>query len=260
MRKLPVLSGALVFLLCFGTVPRAQAPKAVKMTPTAYDDGKSCPNNCDSHVVFHNGHNGTLNAYELSSSRTAPKKCVQGQPCKICFSGDESNCLIATYRGAGPPRGKFDFTPAFYAEVCTKSDIPSALIPQCREANKTVKILKERINCFETPEHEQCKTLMTSAAKRKAADDVLYDECKALGEATFNAKHKNQPKLQRSNDCAYEKIATGKNSKGNTWRRLLDGACRPETYVGRDGLDCCSNNLYGVALVGRECMHFFPKK
>lgn len=44
-------------------------PPAVNMTPAVYDDGKSCPNDCDAHVVFHPRHNGTADAYDPSGSR-----------------------------------------------------------------------------------------------------------------------------------------------------------------------------------------------
>src|SRR5947209_10477168 len=93
---------------------RIDAPAAVNMTPTVYDDGKSCPNGCDAHVVFHPRHNGTANAFDPSSSRAAPRECVVGQQCRICFSASDASCMLATYRGAGPPPGRFDFTPAFY--------------------------------------------------------------------------------------------------------------------------------------------------
>jgi hypothetical protein len=102
---------------------------------------------------------------------------------------------------------------------------------------------------------------MDKAATQKAADDVLYDECKRLGEAVFNRKYTDNPAMQREHDCAYEKLGTGgPNSKGQSWKRLLGGACRPGTYVGKDGLDCCSGSLYAAAMLGGECKSFFVKK
>ncbi len=255
---------SILSLVCFsGAVESGlpAVPQARKMIATIYDDGKSCPNNCDAHVVFHPTHNGTRNAFDPSSSRSAPRKCTPGQPCRICFSEDDSSCMLATYRGGGPDVGRFDFTPAFYEENCPKPNLPAAFAGQCRSAQPTVDILKNQINCISNPEHEKCKALMETVAKRKAADDELYEECKTLGEPAYNRKYRNQPRKQRSNDCAYEQLRTGgPNRKGERWRRLLDGACRPGTYVGRDGLDCCSGSLYAAAMLGSECRSFFVKR
>lgn len=239
----------------------ATAPQASSMIATIYDDGKSCPNNCDAHVVFNPTHNGTRNAFDPASSRDAPRKCSVDQPCKICFSADASSCMVATYRGAGPAVGRFDFTPAFFEENCSKPNLPMAFANKCRSAQSAIDMLNNRVNCVKNPGHEKCKVLMDTVAKRKAADDVLYDECKKIGEAAFNKKYVGQPKMQRSNDCSYEKLRTGgPNSKGERWRRLLDGACRSGTYVGRDGLDCCSGSVYAAAFLGSECMQFFVTK
>jgi hypothetical protein len=230
-------------------------PPAVNMTPTVYDDGRSCPNDCDAHVVFHPNHNGTRNAFDPSSPRSAPRRCVKGEPCRICFSEAESSCMTATYRGAGPPPRRFDFTPAFYEANCPSAGLPPPLAAQCRAAERALPALRERVNCVATPEHERCRTLMQAAARRKAADDLLYEECLRVGEAVFN---RNKPaRQQRSLECAYERFGTGRNSRGVTWRKLLDGACRPGTYAGRDGLDCCTGSLYEAALLGRECSLFF---
>ena len=233
------------------------APQARNMVATIYDDGKSCPSNCDAHVVFHPVQNGTRNAFDPAGSRSAPKKCVPGQECRICFSEDESSCMLAMYRGAGPEVGRFDFTPDFYEENCGKPNLPAVFAGQCRSARPAIEALKNQINCIANPEHEKCKALMETMTRRKAADDALYDECKSLGEAAFNRKHSSEPAKQRTNDCAYEKLRTGVNSRGQRWRRLLDGACRPGTYVGKDGLDCCSGSLFAAAMLGRECRGFF---
>jgi hypothetical protein len=234
------------------------APQARNMIATIYDDGKSCPNNCDAHVVFNPRHNGTSNAFDPSSSPNAPARCTVGQACKICFSADASSCMLATYRGAGPAVGRFDFTPAFFEENCPKANLPIAFATQCRTAKPAMDRLALRINCIQNPEHERCRALMETVARRKAADDVLYDECKSMGEAAFNRKYRNRPRMQRTNDCSYEMLRTGgPNSRGERWRRLLDGACRPGTYVGRNGLDCCSGSLYAAAFLGSECTQFF---
>lgn len=230
-------------------------PPAVDMTPTVYDDGRSCPNDCDAHVVFHPSHNGTRNAFDPSSTRSAPTKCVAGRPCTICFSEAASSCMTATYRGAGPPKKRFDFTPAFYEENCERPSLPPPVATQCRNARLAMPALESKVNCVATPEHEKCRALMQEAARRKAADDLLYEECLREGEVRFNSDKPSR--LQRSLGCAYERFGTGRNSAGVTWRRLLDGACRPGTYAGRDGLDCCTGSLYEAALLGRECALFF---
>lgn len=250
------VGASLLLLTCllYGASSSLTAPQATNMIATIYDDGKSCPNNCDAHVVFAQRHNGTRNAFDPASSRSTPKKCDLGQQCKICFSENESSCMLATYRGSGPPAGRFDFTPAFYEENCPNPNLPAVFARQCREAQPAMARLKKQINCVTNPEHAKCKTMMQAAARRKAADEIVYNECKTLGEPAFNQKYKNQPRMQRSNDCVYEKLSLG---GGGRWRRLLAGACRAGTYVGRDGLDCCSENLYAAALFGRECRGFF---
>jgi hypothetical protein len=228
--------------------------QAVNMEATIYDDGKSCPGNCDAHVVFAPRHNGTRNAFAPSSSREAPAKCVAGEQCRICFAEDPASCMLATYRGAGPPTGRFDFTPAFFEANCPRSGLPAPFASQCRNAQPALNRLQRQINCIANPTHQRCRTLISTLTQRKAADKTLYDECKRLGEPAFNRKYARQPRLQRSNDCAYEQQ---RNGGGGRWRRLLDGACRTGHYVGRDGLDCCSGNLYAAALLGRECRGFF---
>lgn len=254
---------SLLLLACFlqlVVTSSGAARQARSMVATVYDDGKSCPGGCDAHVVFHRIHNGTRNAFDPASDRSAPRRCTVGQPCKICFSEDASSCMLATYRGGGPPVGRFDFTPAFFEENCPKPDLPSALALKCRSAQDAMPSLENRVNCVANPTHERCRALMDAAAKRKAADDELYAECQRLGEAAFNRRYRNQPRMQRSLNCSYERFGTGRNSRGITWRRLLDGACRPGTYAGRDGLDCCTGSLYEAALLGRECAHFFVRR
>ena len=231
--------------------------QATMMTATVYDDGRSCPNNCDAHVVFSAKHNGTGHAFATTSTRLKPAKCVVGQPCRICFAADDASCMTAAYRGEGPHAGRFDFTPAFLEQNCPKAPLPKQFAALCQSAEPRAAQLSKLVNCIAQPDHEKCKPIMSAAVARKAADDVLYVECKKMGEAAFNKKHAADPAVQRSNDCAYESAPTAKNSKGQTWRRLLDGACRPGTYAGRDGLDCCSGSVLAAALLGPECRHFF---
>lgn len=237
----------------------AAAPAKILMA-TIYDDGKSCPNDCDAHVVFHFSINGTRNAFDPQSPRSAPRKCAVGQSCKVCFSESEASCMLAVYRGNGPDKERLDFTPAFYEENCAKPNLPVAFAGKCREAAPGIKKLQNQINCILEPQNEKCQSLIARATKRKEADDVLYAECKEMGEKEFNKKYKNQKQKQRINDCSYEMLKTGRNSRGQTWHRLLDGACRTGNFVGRDGTDCCTGNLYAAALLVTECKMFFVVK
>jgi hypothetical protein len=120
-----------------------------------------------------------------------------------------------------PYRKTFDFTPAFYEQQCPQSS-------------------------------------MSIAKERQAADRPLYEQCKNVGETQFN---RGRPIAhQRSIGCAYEKRGTGgPNSKGKTWKRLLPGACRDNTFVGRDGLDCCNGNPISDGPLDIECRGFYLK-
>jgi hypothetical protein len=229
-------------------------PPVRNMEPTIYNDGKSCPHGCDAHVVFNPAHNGTRNAFSPESNREHPVACALGQTCTICFSEDEASCMTATYRGGGPAVGRFDFTPAFYQENCPKPTLPAAFARQCHSAEPALARLRGQINCVVNPTHERCRTIMEAAARRKSADDPLYAECKSLGQTAFNQKYRRQPERQRILDCAYERQSHG---GGGRWHRLLDGACLDGNYAGRDGLDCCSGNIYEGAMLGRECRGFF---
>lgn len=241
----------------FALVALPAAAQGTAMIATIYDDGVSCPGGCDAHVVFAARHNGTVNAFAPGSSATAPARCTVGQPCTICFGSDGTGCLTVRYRGGGPPAGRFDFTPAFFDEQCGRPMLPAAVADKCRGAAPEAARLKTRVNCVAMPAHPKCAAVMTAAMTRKAADDPLYAECITLGEPVFNRKYAAMPAMQRSLNCAYERRGTGRNSRGDTWRRLLDGACRPGTYAGRDGLDCCTGSVMAAAMLGRECRHFF---
>ncbi len=235
------------------------AQEARVMRATIYDDGRSCPGGCDSHVVFAVTHNGTRNAFDPGSSRSAPRPCAIGRPCRICFGESEASCMLVTYRGGGPSEGRFDFTPAFYEENCQRSGLPEQVAAQCRSAEPGMRALRGLVNCVANPGHEKCRAVIGEASRRKAADDVLYEECIRLGERNFNRNQRRagRPHLQRTNKCAYELARTGRNSKGERWHRLLDGACRPGNYAGRDGLDCCTGSIFAAALLDRECRLFF---
>ena len=168
--------------------------------------------------------------------------------------------MTALYRGDGPARGRFDFTPAFFEANCSKTKLPAAFRKECESAAPALEEIKDLVNCVATPDDRRCEAVMTTAQQRQTADEVLYNQCTELGETAFNRKHREKPSLQRSNDSAYEQLGTGRNSKGETWSKLLPGACRAGTYVGRDGTVCCNGSLYEAALLGRECRQFFVSK
>jgi hypothetical protein len=138
-------------LLVWCTASVAQT--AVKMKLTMYDDGRSCPAGCDAHVVLHPTNNGTPNAYLPTSEAGTHKKCISNQTCKICFDADPQSCMIVRYRGNGPHQNTFDFTPAFYEQNCSQSDIPSALAAHCASLRTQARRLEGRINCFQEPKH-----------------------------------------------------------------------------------------------------------
>lgn len=236
--------------------------QALEIRLTMYADGKSCPANCDAHVVFDNPSTGTkLNGTEFahtpSSTDTSYKKCTQNTECEICIASGRKQCFTVMYRGAGPSKNTFDFTPAFFEARCQNTEGLPSLKKKCDELIRDAAALKNRINCIRTSEHVACKDLMTRAKAQQETDLVSYQQCKSLGAAQFN---NTKPVAQRrSSDCAYEAKGTGgPNSKGVTWKKLLPGACYVGSYVGRDGLDCCSGNVMADGHLGRECRAFYP--
>ncbi|HSJ98327.1 MAG TPA: hypothetical protein VLC53_14720 [Myxococcota bacterium] len=229
------------------------------MRPTGYDDGAACPGGCDAHVVFSDAHNGTRNAFDPASSRAAPAPCRRGADCRICFDDGEESCTVARYRGAGPGPGRFDFTPAFFAERCQDPALPARLAEHCAFLRRKTAILRARRNCFAEPEHARCRAHMEAVAARKAADELRWAECRVLGLDAYNERHAGRPELQRSVECHYERQATARGADGSRWPRLLDGGCGPGRYVGRDGLDCCSGDSAAAAVFHPECDAFFPE-
>lgn len=235
---------------------------AADMTPTIYSDGLACPGGCDAHVVFHRSHNGTANAFSPDSDRADPHKCVSGNSCRLCFGAPDSSCITALYRGNGPSRLRFDFTPAFYESVCGGPGLPAPLRSICGSFDRAFdRFTENAVYCPASPEAPGCPELIAAAQARKTADAVLFDECKSLGQPAFNARHSGEPALQRQDDCAYEKHGTGgPNSSGQTWRRLLPAACQTGAFAGRDGLDCCDANKMSLGGLGRECTPFLVPK
>ncbi len=225
---------------------------------TIYDDGLSCPANCDAHVVFHHTLNGTAFAHDPASAAKPFKKCTAGAPCRLCIESGGKQCLEAIYRGGGPSPMTFDFTPAFYSKACESIPAQPLLAAKCTALRKAAAQLAGRLNCIAAPGSSGCSALMDAATAARTADRAKYQQCIAMGEPAYNA---SVPKPeQRTYRCAYERHGTGgPNSKGTTWKKLLPGACRDGTFVGRDGLDCCSGNTFADGPLGRECAAFYLK-
>src|SRR5262245_30891670 len=94
---------------------------------TMYSDGRSCPGDCDATVVFQARHNGTVDAFAPPIANRAladPPACIVGQTCMICFDSTDASCIEVMYRGNGPAPRRFDFTPAFFEENCSRADLP----------------------------------------------------------------------------------------------------------------------------------------
>lgn len=248
----------LFFLILILWSSQSMAQTAVKMKLTIYDDGRSCPANCDAHVVFHRLNNGTPNAHLPTSASPHFEKCIPGNECEICFDADPDSCMLVMYRGNGPHQNTFDFTPAFYEGNCPRPNIPEALAEQCRALTEQAKSLENRINCIHDANHPKCADLIAAAKQRKEMDEPLYNTCLEQGEEKFNGDRLESE--QRSENCAYEKHGTGgPNSKGKRWRKLLPAVCRENTFVGRDGLDCCSGSTFRDGPLGIECKGFYPR-
>ncbi|WP_152521864.1 hypothetical protein [Pantoea sp. AS-PWVM4] len=221
---------------------------------TIYSDGVSCPANCDAHVVFDKRMNGTEFAYKPN---TQYEPCKPNSECRICLESGGKQCLNVMYRGPGPHKNTFDFTPAFYIQACGKNPMQRVLLEMCSSMQKSASRLNTRINCIQNPSKDVCVNIMMSANKEKTKDTEKYKQCLTQGETSYN---RGVTKVDmRSEKCAYERYGTGKNSDGKTWRKLLPAACRNNTYVGRDGLDCCSGNTLTDGPLAHECAIYYPK-
>jgi hypothetical protein len=230
---------------------------AADFTATVYDDGLACPGDCDAHVVFAPAHNGTRSAFlPPLSGRSAPRPCINGQSCVICFSDDDASCVEVTYRGSGPPKNRFDLTPAFLAATCPSADLPKQIANLCTTLAPLVARYAKRANCFAEPDRNECRDVIAAAKAAKDADTLERTACLA-DERAYNARQTDTGK-QRSLGCNYELIGTGKNAKGITWRKLLPAACREGTYVDPSGEDCCSGEPYAAANFHPQCSRFFP--
>lgn len=244
------------FLVLFLAGP-STAPTSMRLT--IYDDGLSCPGGCDAHIVANPADNGTGFVSDPASPRTSPRRCTPGSSCRICFESANSSCMMALYRGGGPSRGTIDATPAFYAANCGHPGIPTVLAAQCASLDRAVvrKGYDRKINCLGGSTDSRCGPILAAAAARAAADAPRLASCRSLGEAAYNARQ-TDPRLRRSNACLYSQMSLGgPNSAGTRWKILLPAACRPGTFVGRDGLDCCSADLRFAASTHPECSGYF---
>lgn len=229
------------------------------MKLTIYDDGLSCPANCDAHVVMSGSDNGTRFAFRPGSTRAMPQACLSGQPCNICFGEADSTCMTATYRGGGPPVGTFDFTPAFYDANCPRTDIPVALRRQCNSLDQAVvsRGYQNRINCFSNPAHAKCTAPMQAAQAAQEADRPKRERCLAIGETAYN-NEQTVAREKRTNGCNYTLQKLG-GTQAKRWHLLLPAACRGGTFVDRFGLDCCNSNVRFAASLHPECTNFYPQ-
>lgn len=252
------MAAAQTGLLSTGAAGSVQSAQDMKIT--SYDDGRSCPANCDSHVVFQSSHNGTANAFRPGPGadpfairgRPELQECIWGKACVICFSAANDSCLITTYRGSGPPRGRFDVTPAFLKKWCSKASLPATLSAKCISHMKAADRLAAKTNCIANPTDAKCRDIMAVAVTRKQDDAPRYSECKRMGETAYN-QSLSDPSLRRTHDCAY--FLNRKHAGG--WFLLAPGACRDGYYVGRDSLDCCSADPVQAAIDPVECGPFY---
>jgi hypothetical protein len=240
---------------------KTAAPPVVTMKPTAYDDGRSCPNKCDAHVVFKaRVHNGTLNAFLPArtggpySNRRSGKlaKCQRGKPCAICFGTANKTCMLAVFRGNGPRAGRFDFTPNFMKSRCKDKGLPAIFARFCTDHIRTAARLAAKVNCIKTPTHRKCAATMKAAGAAKKADQPKYALCKRLGQRAYNKKQTRRPE-KRANDCAYFRHVPACSAARPCGIRLAPAACQAGYYVGKDGLDCCSADPVQAAIDQVEC-------
>jgi len=242
-----------------------------RLVATIYDDGKSCPADCDAHVVYHPAYNakdkGSAFAHLPDSNAAAPQVCKKDAPCRVCFSEKPDDCVVAIYRGGGPPEGRLDFTPAFFRERCgersspARASLPRSIADYCRRIEDNAARHADRINCIRSPDLPECVAAVEKARREVAADLPLYEKCVAMGEEKFNRAQASNA-TRRKNHCAYEVLAKGgPNSKGVRWTRLLPGACRAGAFPGKHGLDCCMGDPgMDVTMGPGECTAFYPAK
>ncbi|EPY6702279.1 hypothetical protein AAHU49_06900 [Klebsiella quasipneumoniae subsp. quasipneumoniae] len=224
---------------------------------TIYNDGNACPGNCDAHVVFPDVMNGTEYAHDpLRSSNGKYEKCINGHECTICLESGEKQCLGTIYRGTGPHANTFDFTPAFYQMACNTVPKQSILAKQCNVINKNQNYLKRKTNCITNPKDQKCILIMKEANAAKELDNIKYQKCLSEGEKKYNPTvSKDQ---RRDDNCNYELMSTGRNSRGKTWQKLLPAACGNMAFMGKGATDCCTGNTFTDGGLFTECSPFYP--
>lgn len=247
------------------TAPPAVKNQIIPIRVTCYQDGVSCPGNCDSHAVFepaNNSSRGNLRNGYARGTRSEPQPCRNGQPCTTCFSKDPEDCVDTIYRGTGPGEGRIDVTPNFLHENCYKPGtlelqdrIPAGLVSECKRVGNSAVKFEQKINCIANPRHPACAAYMDAQIERKRKDQVLYDECRRVGQSKFNQGRPASE--QRIYDCAYRSQITA-HGPDNTrrWHDLLPAACGDNFFVSPNGLDCCSADSVTSACSG-DCGVFF---
>lgn len=253
MRSLAIVASLLLALFA----PLTQA-ELIRLT--VYDDGRSCPGNCDAHVVFHDslrsldGVHGTEFAHLPGGGNS---RCVEGEKCEICIESGRKQCLEVIYRGRGPTVKTFDLTPAFFLEACANTPAQPALAAKCKQLKKEGEELTGRINCIANPSDPKCIEKIAKAKAAQELDNPKFELCARVGAMKYNKSKEDSEK--RSDDCAYEVLSTGANSKGHTWHKLLPGACRAGSFVGPNGTDCCNGIPFEDGPKGVECRYYYPK-
>jgi hypothetical protein len=178
----------------------------------------------------------------------------------ICFGESDATCVHAIYRGNGPSAGRFDFTPAFYSENCSRTNIPTALRKQCDDFDRAAARggYVNAINCFDTPDDPKCRAVIANAKAAREADIPKRQKCLEMGQRRYNAAQ-TDPKQRRATECNYSELSLG-GSRGRHWKLLLPAACRRGTFVDKFSLDCCTSDVRFAAVNHPECKAFFPSR
>jgi len=246
---------ALLFICIFYA---ANGEAAIQIT--VYGDGLSCPNNCDSHVVFQNNLNGTIYAHDPSTRIQPFKTCEKDHNCEICFTKSAKECMTVMYRGEGPEDGRFDVTPNFIEQYCSKDSLgsmPEALATMCKQISLDANEFLGRTNCILHPNEPVCSEIIEKAEATKRDDQKKYDECKKLGgDKKFNEAKGRAKAEKRTHDCTYAESTPERKKKLGL--RLLPAACPTNSYVGRDATDCCTGKPLADRAFGKyECSSFY---
>ncbi len=189
---------------------------------TCYDDGDSCPGDCDAHVVANNATNGSARFHAPGSQAGDWRSCRNGQDCEVCFGDDPADCITVTYRGTGPDEGRADFTATFWEQLCGEDDLPATLDDECDRIEGASDQLRA-VSCLEEPDAQGCEDLVPTAEERAAAEQAVQD-CLARRNNTWR--------------CYYQ----GPNGT------MSAGAC-DSGAVNASGWDCCTGDEFHDACV-----------